>query len=669
MKSIPYGFTVEAYEPIDNRLILTKEQMKTAHEDMSLPDNYFAFCIDDNSWYEYSYAREEAGDLDPETGYYRLVPSGLVNDVLVNGVSVVEDKIAKVEVIDDVKVDGSSVVEDGVANIDLSDKQDKLTAGDKIKIENNVISVEGIKQLQEGYGIIVTSEGSIAIDTEVVMEKSEMPENVSELYNDAGYITDAVLTLENYYLKEFTYNKDEVNSLLASLGSGLKLEVVAVLPVTGDDKTIYLVRRTIDSNIYDQWVYQPSNPTPWIQVGSTEVNLDNYYTKAEVNNLLSQKADTIVSGVGISVVGNYVSVDMGTSMTATGNKLDVKQATPYQKGVVSYDDATIKMNANGQLYSVGGGGGGSYVAGPNIQINGNVISATDTTYRAGDGIRISGDVISASTDDETIKVNRRGELYMDAVAINTGEGINITRDGTIEIVPSEVAEALDLSDYQEKLIAGDNIQINGRVISSTGGGSGSANWGSIGGTLSNQVDLMGALNGKQKQLVAGSNITLTDLGSQMRISATGGSGGASSFADLSGSPYDNVPLKNALNSKQDVIDPSNKLPASSISGLAPVALSGNYNDLSNRPTIGSGTLTIQQNGSTVGTFNANADADKVINLSTSTVNPGNGRLTIQQNGTTIKTFTANQTSDDTVNIVTPKFEFDASTGVLRITNR
>ena len=42
MKSIPYGYKVEAYEPIDDRLVLTKAQMATAHEDMSLPDNYFS---------------------------------------------------------------------------------------------------------------------------------------------------------------------------------------------------------------------------------------------------------------------------------------------------------------------------------------------------------------------------------------------------------------------------------------------------------------------------------------------------------------------------------------------------------------------------------------------------------------------------------------------------
>lgn len=51
--------------------------------------------------------------------------------------------------------------------------------------------------------------------------------------------------------------------------------------------------------------------------------------------------------------------------------------------------------------------------------------------------------------------------------------------------------------------------------------------------------------------------------------------------------------------------------------LATVATSGNYNDLSNKPTIpsvGNGTLTIQKNSTSVGTFTANATTDKTINI-------------------------------------------------------
>ncbi len=51
--------------------------------------------------------------------------------------------------------------------------------------------------------------------------------------------------------------------------------------------------------------------------------------------------------------------------------------------------------------------------------------------------------------------------------------------------------------------------------------------------------------------------------------------------------------------------------------LATVATSGSYNDLSDTPTIpsvGNGTLTIQKNGTSAGTFTANTTTDKTINI-------------------------------------------------------
>ena len=61
-----------------------------------------------------------------------------------------------------------------------------------------------------------------------------------------------------------------------------------------------------------------------------------------------------------------------------------------------------------------------------------------------------------------------------------------------------------------------------------------------------------------------------------------------------------------------------------------------------------GTLTIQKNGNTVGTFSANQATDETVNIEVPDVN--DGTLTIQQNGTTVDTFTANSSSDKTVNI-------------------
>ena len=53
------------------------------------------------------------------------------------------------------------------------------------------------------------------------------------------------------------------------------------------------------------------------------------------------------------------------------------------------------------------------------------------------------------------------------------------------------------------------------------------------------------------------------------------------------------------------------------SSLAPVATSGDYNDLNNLPTlptVNNGALTIKQNGTTLGTFTANSSNNKTVNI-------------------------------------------------------
>ena len=91
--------------------------------------------------------------------------------------------------------------------------------------------------------------------------------------------------------------------------------------------------------------------------------------------------------------------------------------------------------------------------------------------------------------------------------------------------------------------------------------------------------------------------------------------------------------------------------------LAEVAFTGDYYSLENRPTIptvNNATLTIQQNGTSVGTFTANQSTNQTVNITTPTVN--DATLTIQQNGTNVGTFTANQSTNQTVNIAAPTLE-------------
>ena len=74
-------------------------------------------------------------------------------------------------------------------------------------------------------------------------------------------------------------------------------------------------------------------------------------------------------------------------------------------------------------------------------------------------------------------------------------------------------------------------------------------------------------------------------------------------------------------------------------GLATVATSGSYNDLSDKPTIptvNNATLTVTQNGTSAGTFTANASSDVTIAI-TETIQSASSPLSITSNALSIST--------------------------------
>lgn len=84
--------------------------------------------------------------------------------------------------------------------------------------------------------------------------------------------------------KKYTDNK-------IAESAGLHREIVNSLPATGDNNTIYMV---LDPNasspdVYDEWLWV--NGT-YEHIGSTRVDLTDYYNKTQVDTALNGKADT-----------------------------------------------------------------------------------------------------------------------------------------------------------------------------------------------------------------------------------------------------------------------------------------------------------------------------------------------------------------------------------------
>ena len=139
--------------------------------------------------------------------------------------------------------------------------------------------------------------------------------NSSDLNNDAGFITNTVNNLANYYLKSETYTQAEVNALIGAITT-IHFEVVQTLP-TSDIQTnvIYLVPKSTagTNDVYDEYINTTGTSAGWELIGSTQVDLSNYYTKTQTDTLLDGKVSDVkvndTSVVDSSHVANITSYE------------------------------------------------------------------------------------------------------------------------------------------------------------------------------------------------------------------------------------------------------------------------------------------------------------------------------------------------------------------------
>ena len=94
---------------------------------------------------------------------------------------------------------------------------------------------------------------------------------------DGNVISAIQQDLSNYYTKA------QVNDLIDAIDK-VSLEAVNELPATGEPGIIYLVpsANPQTTNAKDEYIYINN---AWEQIGTTAVDLSNYYTKSEVDNL------------------------------------------------------------------------------------------------------------------------------------------------------------------------------------------------------------------------------------------------------------------------------------------------------------------------------------------------------------------------------------------------
>lgn len=139
-----------------------------------------------------------------------------------------------------------------------------------------------------------------------------------------------------------TYSKEEINALIAGL-ENVVIEVVDELPQEGETNIIYLVPNEGETpNIYDEyvWVYDVDTDTGIFElIGSTQINLTQYYTKAQIDALVDSKQDTLVSGTNIKTINNQSLLGSG-NITISGSmtKAEILSALGYEETNLTLTD-------------------------------------------------------------------------------------------------------------------------------------------------------------------------------------------------------------------------------------------------------------------------------------------------------------------------------------------
>lgn len=128
---------------------------------------------------------------------------------------------------------------------------------------------------------------TVNIDLSAYALAADVPTATSDLTNDSDFQTG-------------TEVQATIDNALADITS-FDFEVVQSLPQTGEKGVIYLVANSgSGQNVYDEYIWIDGNPGSYEKIGSTDVDLSNYWTSAsgQSNSLIAittAEIDTLFS--------------------------------------------------------------------------------------------------------------------------------------------------------------------------------------------------------------------------------------------------------------------------------------------------------------------------------------------------------------------------------------
>ena len=234
------------------------------------------------------------------------------------------------------------------------------------------------------YSIRLATLGAMGGDTTKCYDSVyEIDLEILKIIQEGGgggaQIDDSVISTET------TWSSSKIVSELAD--AGFNVLVVQELPATGEAHTLYFVPSADPQtqNAYDEYLYANN---AWEQVGSTAVDMSDYYTKTQVDALLEDKAEIVEltqaeydalsteekNNGKIYSITDAVVVDMNDYYTKTqaDAAFNPKNTTTASSGSYKFPN----WNANGQIT---GSAAQAYQASQNINGSSRTIYSTSSS--------------------------------------------------------------------------------------------------------------------------------------------------------------------------------------------------------------------------------------------------------------------------------------------------
>ena len=355
----------------------------------------------------------------------------------------------------------------------------------------------------------------------------------------------------------YTLTEEDISNI-ASRVEGLKIELVEVLPEVGDSKVLYLKKKedSVDDS-YDEYLFVNNK---WEVVGSTKVDLSNYYTKSETYN--RQEVVSIANNL-VNVKNITYNFKVGEEPTDRGldilNNLwnkDVAYNYAYGNLSIFLEGVPVQLIKDGNVFRLSGTYNQFTSNDPHSEIYCGTITPTLTsgiitsyTVESGglpiNGMRVllTGNAVSKLIDDKAISYNFKSgdnttdvglRIVKDLWAGNltkynltfNGEPVHrVFKDETTSI--KKLVFTILRADYQKPsgpLLVGriiypqfENDEIIGYTVSSSSAG---PNY-TVGHT-DEQINTLIDNKNLQPKLTAGTNITIEN---NVISSTASGSGG------------------------------------------------------------------------------------------------------------------------------------------------